>query len=183
MSLTPAPRLETDRLIIRSFHMDDFDAFAEFHADPVRAPGFGEVYTRDQSWRWFACNIGHWHIHGYGYMTVEDKETGRPCGICGIWNPEGWPEPEIGWDLFTGSEGKGYATEAAEAARAYAYDVLGWDTVISLVAPENTASAAVAGRLGAVKESEFDHPHLGHLHVYRHPGPQDLVNGGAEAYA
>jgi RimJ/RimL family protein N-acetyltransferase len=103
--------------------------------------------------------------------------------MVGLWNPEGWPEAEIGWDLFDGHEGKGYATEAAEAARAYAYDVLGWTTLISLVAPGNDGSAKVALRLGASCESEFTHARLGHLHVYRHPGPDALVNGGTEAYA
>ncbi len=45
--------------------------------------------------------------------------------------------------------GKGFATEAAEASRAYAYDVLGWDTAISQVDPANDASKSVALRLGA----------------------------------
>lgn len=175
MSLTPAPRLETDRLIIRSFHMDDFDAFAEFHADPVRAPGFGEVYTRDQSWRWFACNIGHWHIHGYGYMTVEDKETGRPCGICGIWNPEGWPEPEIGWVVYEAFEGKGIAYEAAIRVRRWAYEELGLKTLTSNILASNARSQALATRLGAKYERTYHNVHMGEDQLWRHPGPDEVL--------
>ena len=54
------------------------------------------------------------------------------CDLVGIVGP--WPrlglsrELELGWDLFEGATGKGYATEAARAARRYAYDVLGWTT-------------------------------------------------------
>ena len=114
---------------------------------------------------------------------VEVTETGEIVGNVGLWNPEGWPEPEIGWDLFEGAEGKGYATEAARAARAYAYDVLGWTTVISLVKPANEASARVAARMGAFLDSEFTHERWGHMQVWRHPAPADIADGGMEAYS
>lgn len=176
------PTLTTDRLILRAPEQRDFDAFAAFFGSD-RAKFVGGPQDRERSWRQFATEAGHWLLLGYGRWMVVDSATGTVVGMVGIWNPEGWPEPEIGWDLFDGSEGKGYATEAAAAARAFAYDALGWDTVISLIAPANVASARVATRLGALKDAEFDHPRLGHLHVYRHPGPQDLADGGAEAYA
>ena len=121
MSLTNAPRFETERLILRGPEMPDAEPFIAFSADKERSEGFGYIPQRDEAWRWFALNIGHWHIHGYGYLTIEDKETGNPAGICGIWNPEGWPEPEIGWVVYEGFEGKGIAYEAAIAVRAWAY--------------------------------------------------------------
>lgn len=79
--------------------------------------------------------------------------------------------------------GKGYATEAALAARAHAYDILGWDTAISLIDPENHASKAVAKRLGAKLDYHYEHPKFGATEIWRHPAPADLVNGGMEAYA
>ena len=59
--------------------------------------------------------------------------------------------------------GKGYATEAAQAARAHAYDVLGWETAISLIDPENLGSKAVAERLGA----RFDYTYSNTPHSER----------------
>ena len=75
------------------------------------------------------------------------------------------------------------STEAALAAREYAYDTLGWKTAISLVAPENAGSRNVAKRMGATFEGTFDHERHGTLEIWRHPSPQDLAAGGMEAYA
>jgi len=174
MTLTNAPRLETDNLILRGPEMADVETFIAFSADEVRSIGFGYIPQRDEAWRWFALNIGHWHIHGYGYLTIEDKVTGKPAGICGIWNPEGWPEPELGWVVYEGYEGKGIAYEAALAARAWAYSDLGFTTMTSNIVPSNTRSIALAKRLGATFEREYDNVQMGLDHLYRHPAPEAL---------
>ena len=80
--------------------------------------------------------------------------------------------PEIAWSLFDGAEGKGYAAEAAIAARSYAYDVLGWATVASLIVPTNTRSLAVATRVQARRDGTYDHPQLGPLEIWRHLPPE-----------
>lgn len=167
---------------MRAPSLDDFDALCVFYASP-RANFVGGQMEPDKVWRHLALEIGHWQMRGYGRWTLVEKETGKPAGIIGLWNPEGWPEPEIGWDLFEGFGGKGYATEAATAARSFAYDTLGWTTAISLVAPENHASRKVAQRLGANRDGDFNHVRLGALEVWRHMSPDDLASGGMESYA
>ncbi|MCA0870753.1 GNAT family N-acetyltransferase [Seohaeicola saemankumensis] len=176
------PTLETSRLILRAPGPQDFAPFADFYASP-RADFVGGPLSPELSWRMLAMEIGHWTLKGFGRWTVETRDGGDIVGMVGLFEPEGWPEPEIGWDLFNGFEGKGYATEAGEAARAYAYDILGWTTAISLVKPDNTGSASVAQRLGARHDGDFTHERHGFMHVYRHPAPDALVNGGVEAYA
>ena len=176
------PTLQTERLTLRAPAAADIEPLAAFYASD-RSSFVGGPLSRDLAWRQLATEIGHWPLKGYGRWMVDLTETGETIGMVGLWNPEGWPEAECGWDLMNGHEGRGYATEAALAARAYAYDVLGWTTLISLVAPGNEGSARVATRLGARKDGEFTHAKLGHLHVYRHPGPEALADGGAEAYA
>ena len=175
MSLTNAPRFETERLILRGPEMPDAEPFIAFSADKERSEGFGYIPQRDEAWRWFALNIGHWYIHGYGYLTIEDKETGNPAGICGIWNPEGWPEPEIGWVVYEGFEGKGIAYEAAVAVRAWAYAELKFTTLTSNIVPGNTRSVALAERLGATFEREYENVQMGLDHLYRHPAPEALL--------
>ena len=165
------PTLETARLTLRALSQDDFPALAEFYASD-RSKFVGGPQRPDQAWRSLAGEIGHWTLRGYGRWAVEEKATGKFCGVVGLWNPEGWPEEEIGWDLMNGFEGKGYATEAAKAARDYAYGTLGWTTAISLVADGNDGSAGVAKRLGAEWESRFDHAMFGPMNVYRHPAPE-----------
>lgn len=161
------PTLETERLILRAPAAADFDAVAQFYASD-RAKFVGGPATAAQSWRTLASEIGHWALRGYGRWSVEEASSGKLCGIIGLWNPHGWPEAEIGWDLMAGFEGNGYATEAALAARSYAYDVLGRDTIISLVAPENNGSRNVAKRMGATFEAMFQHEKFGALEIWRH---------------
>ena len=50
--------------------------------------------------------------------------------------------------------GKGYALEAAVATIDYAFDLLGWDNVIHTIDPENTASIALAERLGSRNQGQ-----------------------------
>ncbi|MBN2906534.1 MAG: GNAT family N-acetyltransferase [Rhodobacteraceae bacterium] len=172
--MAPAPTLETERLILRIPGVADFPALRAFYAAP-RSRFVGGPKTPEGAWRQLATEIGHWALRGYGRWIVEDKESGAACGLIGLWNPEGWPEPEIGWDLFEGFEGRGYATEAARAARAHAYDTLGWPTAISLVNPDNTASARVAERMGARPDGHFTHENFGTVTIYRHPAPESCA--------
>lgn len=167
LALTPAPVLTTERLVLRGPQADDVEPIAAFYADPVRSPGFGGPIPRDEAWRWFASSIGHWHLHGYGFWTVTADD--QPVGIVGLWNPEGWAEPELGWVMFKEAEGKGYAGEAAKAVRDYVYTVLGWSTLVSQIVPGNHRSITLAVRLGCVLDREIDNVNMGKVLVYRHP--------------
>lgn len=179
---TCLPRLETPRLILRAATTADFAVFRDFYAGP-RAHFVGGPLTPELGWRMLAMEIGHWSLKGFGRFIVEEKTSGAAVGLVGPFEPYGWPEPELGWDLFDGHEGKGYATEAARASRDYAYGTLGWQTAISLVKPANIASARVCERLGCVLESTFTHERHGQMQVWRHPAPDALSDGGMEAYA
>jgi RimJ/RimL family protein N-acetyltransferase len=143
--------LETERLRLRLFREDDLDAYAAMCADPevMRYIGAGgQTLTRAETWRQIAMLLGHWQLRGYGLWAVEERATGTFVGRVGLYNPEGWPGLECGWALARGAWGKGYATEAARRALAYAFTELGRDHVISLIRPENTASIRVAERIG-----------------------------------
>ncbi len=174
MMLPVCPVIETERLTLRGPSLDDFAPLAAFYADPVRSTGFGGPIPHDQAWRWFALNIGHWCLHGYGFWTAVDR-AGAIVGIVGLWNPEGWPEPELGWVLFEGHEGKGYATEAARAVRDHAYRDLGMTTLTSNIVPGNEKSKALARKLGAWYERTYDNPNMGVDELWRHPGPEALA--------
>jgi RimJ/RimL family protein N-acetyltransferase len=142
--------LETDRLKLRMWRESDLDDYAEMSADPavMKYLTVGKVFTRADAWRSIAFFMGHWEMRGYGHWAVEDKSTGRMIGRIGFLNPEGWPGFEIGWTLARHAWGKGYATEGARRALAYAFTELGQRHVISLIHPDNKPSIAVAERLG-----------------------------------
>ncbi|WP_365715544.1 GNAT family N-acetyltransferase [Shimia sp.] len=175
------PQLETDRLILRAHRESDIASEIEFF-QTAPSKMVGGPKAADDVWRYISMMMGHWALRGYGLWALEEKATGTYVGRAGLWMPLGYDEPEIGWTLMNHATGKGYATEAAQTARAYAYDVLGWDTAVSLTLPENTASQAVAKRLGASLERTFESKY-GPAQIWRHPSPSDLENGGMEAYA
>ena len=165
------PTLRTERLILRAPRIEDFEGYAAFRASN-RARILGGPFTRAQSFEQMSALVGHWLFRGYGRWIVADGETNKPLGIVGLFCPADWPEPEIAWSVFDGAEGRGIAFEAASAARSYAYGTLGWRTAVSLIAPENVRSIALAQRLGARRDGEYPHPAFGPLDIYRHPAPE-----------
>lgn len=174
-ALTHAPRVESERLILRGPERGDIEHVVAFLMDAEHAEGFGHIPQRGDAWRWFAMLVGHWQLHGFGYFVIEEKATGDPVGMTGVWFPESWPEPELGYLLFRGHEGKGYGFEAASRARRWAYEDLGLTTLTSNIVPSNAKSKALATRLGAVHERTYDNENMGEDELWRHPGPEAIT--------
>ena len=167
------PEIETERLILRGPKVEDFETEAAFLATE-RSRYMAGPLSRVDAWRKFTARFGSQALRGFSMMSVTLKGSDTPIGLVGPHYPATWNEPELGWALYAGAEGKGYAFEAATAARRHAYETLGWTTAISYIIPENTRSRRLAERLGCVIDQNvtppFDVPCL----VYRHPGPEDL---------
>lgn len=142
-------RIETERLILRPPRDEDFDAWAANMADAESARFIGGQQPRAVAWRGFLTMVGAWAIQGFGMFSVIEKSSGQWLGRLGPWQPEGWPGPEVGWGLARSAWGKGYAAEGAAAAIDWAFDHLGWTDVIHSIDRENTASQALAMRLGS----------------------------------
>jgi RimJ/RimL family protein N-acetyltransferase len=98
--------------------------------------------------------IGHWYLRGFGVWALEEKATGKLVGRSGFLHPVGWPDFELGWTLARAAWGKGYATEAAEAALKHAFTVMQRPYVISLIRPDNVRSQQVATRIGETLAGE-----------------------------
>jgi RimJ/RimL family protein N-acetyltransferase len=146
------PRLETERLVMREFRENDLGAWTAIMGDPDVARYVAPApMNRDEAWRSMAASLGHWMLRGYGAWAVERKSDSALIGRVGMIHPEGWPGLEIGWTLGKAAWGKGYATEASAAAMRYAFLTQPVDRLISNIDPDNTASQAVATRLGETK--------------------------------
>ena len=104
--------IETERFLLRGYRPGDLATFTAFYASP-RSRYVGGPMTAELACRAFMTYAGHWHVRGYGRWMVEEKATGATLGNVGLWYPDGWPEPEIGWTLFEGAEGRGVAFETA----------------------------------------------------------------------
>jgi RimJ/RimL family protein N-acetyltransferase len=164
------PELRTERLVMRAPKASDLAAYAEYRASE-RSVHVGGPNTWAQSYNLLCAIAGQWVMRGYGRWVLADKADDTPLGVSGIYHPEDWPEAELAWTVFAAAEGKGIAYEAALAAREYAYKTLGWTTLISLVAADNTRSTALARRLGCHQDGVFDSDAFGAMPVFRHPAP------------
>lgn len=152
------PILTTERLILRPPVWEDFEAYADYVADPAAMDMIGGAQVRPVAWRSFMAYAGAWATTGVSMFWVferdDDGGEGRFVGRIGPWEPEGWPGTEVGWGLRVDAQGKGYATEAAIACMDFAFDSLGWEEVIHTIDPKNTASQTVARKLGSANLGE-----------------------------
>jgi RimJ/RimL family protein N-acetyltransferase len=162
-NLRGIPILETERLRLRSLRGSDIDEYAALNADPEVVRYFGSgadgPWDRGRSWRHLAFLLGHWQLKGCGTWAVEQRETRKFIGVAGFYEPDGWPGFELAGKLARRWWGHGYATEAARAAMAYAFDVWRKERVICLIHPDNAASIRVAERIG--ERLLGRDPHLG----------------------
>ena len=163
--MTAAPTLHTDRLTLRHHRLEDFEPMATHFATDW-AQYMGGPLGQEKMWLWLAAEVGSWSLLGHGSWAGDLTATGETIGQVGINKPVHFPEVEIGWLLYPGFEGHGYAFEAATAARAWAFEN-GHDTLVSYIDPPNSRSIALAERLGAVLDKDADKPDPDDL-VYRH---------------
>lgn len=176
IALAGTPTLTTDRLVLRAPEAGDWPAFnAMLASDRGRFIRTGD-YDLSNTWRGFCHLIGHWAVRGFGMFVFRSKDDAIPLGMTGPWFPETWPEREIGWSVWNpAAEGKGFAYEAAVAARDFAYRSLGWTTAVSYVAEGNARSRALATRLGAMVDPGAQSIGAPPCLVFRHPAPETLT--------
>jgi RimJ/RimL family protein N-acetyltransferase len=149
MTDSSIPTLRTGRLVLRGPAIDDFSAYARLMASP-RAAHMGGPFGTRGAWGLFCHGLALWRLFGHGALMIDLSATGECIGLVEINHGPLFPEKELGWQLYEGHEGNGYATEAARALRDWAFGTLGLRTLVSYIDPANSRSVAVAERLGAV---------------------------------
>ncbi len=165
---TSAPRLATARLTLGPVTPAHADAFIAFCATDA-SRFIGGPAGAEESWTGVAMQAGQWALRGYGTFWVSDAKTGTPVGRVGIYHP-GWrEEPELSWLTYPEFQQRGFATEAARAAREWAYGTLGLTPLMSLIDPANPASEAVAQKLGAQSEGLHRKDRIPVVNRWRHP--------------
>lgn len=170
MSYLIPEKLETERLVLRPFNNEDWQAMHVLYSDEACiAFTMGRVLTEGESWRTVASIAGHWLLRGYGPYAVEEKLSGTVLGTVGLWYPSDWPGLEIKWALARRYWGRGFASEAARAVRTMATEFLPQTPLISFIHSENAASIRVALAVGAKFEKEIDFRN-GKWHIYQHQG-------------
>lgn len=152
-------KIESERLLFRRYRDSDFPFLHAMTADPemMKYVGNGEARDRDGALRFL-----YWVYQGYkndpqsGLLVLERWSDGKPVGHAGLvpQKVDGADEWEIGYWIAKDHWSQGFATEAAQAIRDYAFGTLGKERVVSLIHPDNKGSQKVAENCGLTFEKE-----------------------------
>jgi RimJ/RimL family protein N-acetyltransferase len=164
-----APTLQTGRLTLRPIVFEDFEDYAALMGSG-RAVHMGGPHDRAAAWGLFCHDAGAWALFGHGALMLERRDTGETVGQVGLNAGPLYPETELGWFVYEGHEGRGFATEGARGLRDWAFATLPVDSLVSYADRENAASHAVARRLGAVQDAQAPRPDAKDI-VFRHRRP------------
>lgn len=144
--------IETERLILRKFTMDDLDAYMTLVSNPdvmkfsLSGPIQENIKVKERLQR----ILDQYSQCGYGLFAVIKKATGEFVGGIGITNQEvdGVSQPELGYRILPKFWGQGLASEACQAVIQFAFKELKMKELISIIVPHNTRSLHVANRIG-----------------------------------
>ena len=152
--------IETERLGLREYTPDDFDALYEIMSDPETMQHYPAPFTEERTRRWITWNLENYKTYGFGLWAVVLKETGEFIGDCGvtIQNIDGEMLPEIGYHIHKKHWRKGYAKEAARAVRDWVFRNTDYDTVYSYMKYTNIGSYSTAMANGMKKVKEYPDP-------------------------
>lgn len=161
--------IETERLYLRQWQASDFAPFAEMNANPEVMEYFPKLLTTSMSNTIAKKCQSLIDDNGWGFWAVSLEETDAFIGMVGLNNANAdmtfSPAVEIAWRLHNDYWGQGYATEAAQAALRYAFDVLELDEVVAFTAVINKRSQKLMKRLGMTDtQDNFYHPMLDAKH-------------------
>lgn len=161
--------LETERLRLRRMTQADFPALCRILQDADVMYAYEHTFSDAEVQEWLDRQLGRYAQYGFGLWAVELKATGEMIGQCGLTmqDIEGREALEIGYLFEKAHWHRGYATEAAAACKAYAFEVLHAESVCSIIRDTNTASQNVTKRNGMRETERFtkhyyhtDMPHI-----------------------
>jgi RimJ/RimL family protein N-acetyltransferase len=146
---TRPAEVETARLRLRAFTLEDLDGLSRIAGDPevMRHIGDGHLFTRDETLRNLTGIINTFERRGYGRWALEKKDGGGLIGYCGLAHGNDVIGVELVYLLARAEWGKGIATEAAAASLRYGFESLGFDSIAAVTRPHNWRSRRVMERL------------------------------------
>ena len=169
--------LETDRLSLRKLASDDLDSLKLILQDENVMYAYEHAFDHEEVRDWLNRQLQRYERDGFGLWAVILRETGEFIGQCGITFQECHEDMvhEVGYLFRHDFWGKGYATEAANACKSYAFQHLETSKLYAIIRDMNTPSKRVAERIGMQKEGTLV------KHYYGVTMPHDIFSIRREA--
>lgn len=143
--------LETERLILRQFSLDDAEFILSLLNEPAFIQNIGDRGVRNlEDARSYITRvpIASYEQNGFGLYLVELKESGEPIGMCGLIKRAELEDVDIGYAFLPKYWSKGYAVESAMVVKEYAREVIGLKRLVAITDPENQGSIRVLEKIG-----------------------------------
>lgn len=177
-------KIETERLMLREMTEADFDALYGIFSDRHTMQHYPAPFDEAQTRAWIARNQARYAEYGFGLWAVILKETGEVIGDCGvtIQNIHGQNLPEIGYHIRRDLWRQGYASEAARACQAYAFEHTSFNAVYSYMKYTNEASYGVAMKNGMRFVEEYADPVNMRTKVYAITREEWIMQNNAEVF-
>jgi RimJ/RimL family protein N-acetyltransferase len=171
-----ATRLETPRLVLRTYEARDVDAWIAMFSDPEVTRFLGpasQALARTAETFQTQLQIRHAMEEelGYAVWAVEHKATGRFIGQCGLrpaalMDPSAGSEIDLGYHFTRASWGQGYASESVIAVLAHGLGAVGLTRAMAVADPENVGSWRVMEKAGMRYEGSASYYGLVDLKKY-----------------
>jgi RimJ/RimL family protein N-acetyltransferase len=161
--------IETERLIIRPFTLDDIEPSYEMNLDAEvsKFTGDGGVVSREEIERRIVEDVlGDYKKHGFGRLAVELKGENKFIGFTGLKYLDDIDEVDLGYRFMSKYWGMGYATETGKAMLDFGFNQLKLERIIAMLLPENKGSINVLKKLDFKFEKEIIEDGLLAHHYY-----------------
>jgi RimJ/RimL family protein N-acetyltransferase len=151
--------LETDRLALRRFTLDDAEFIFQLVNDPswLRFIGDKNVHNLDDARRYLREGpLDMYERYGFGMYRAEERDSGMPAGMCGLIKRDTLPDVDVGYAFLPAFRGKGYAFEAASAVLDHGHRMFGLKRILAIVSPDNASSIRVLEKAGMKFENVME---------------------------
>ena len=150
--------IDTGRLILRRFTLDDLQAFYQLGSRPeiIRYAQSTPLASLEEAQAMMhAAPFHDYATYGYGRFACVWKASGAVIGFSGVKYVPEIGDTELGYRFLPEFWGMGLATEAGRASIEFARSDLGLTRLVAMVHPDNEASARVLAKLGFAVEKQL----------------------------
>lgn len=147
--------LETSRLLVRHFVLEDAESLFRIHSNPQVAQhmGDGKPLTYECCKKWIEISIRNYQTIGFGASAIVEKSTEKVIGCCGLIYDPNRSEPDVPEIIYSFDPccwGQGFASEIVPEMLNYGLTQFGLKRILATIAPENLASQRVVEKAGMV---------------------------------
>ena len=160
----------TDRILFRKIDQADFGDWLKFFEDPRTSEHWVEekVSPELSCKNWYQKQLWRYENEKGGMNALVERASGKLIGHAGllVQTVDKAKELEIGYSLLPEFWGKGFASEAAQKCKDFAFQNKFSESLISIISLTNTPSQQVAARNGMKVDKKTIY-NMNEVYIYR----------------